>query len=188
VRVTGGKWCNQNFDAPKNSDTTRPTSDFDREQVFNILVNGFKHKTKNFIDFFSGSGSFAWESFSRGASKGLLIEANNKAIQTIIKNASKFNVLTEMQIIRSKDIPSWAMEINKKNIEFNTFFCDPPYDSYQMPTFIKVIDANNRFTANESMLVIQRGQKESEIALNHWDLVKSKQKGHSLLLFYKYKG
>ena len=61
----------------------RPTSDFLREALFNILGH---LEDKTFLDLFAGSGSVGLEAASRGAQEVYFVEKNKNLVEIIKKN------------------------------------------------------------------------------------------------------
>ena len=66
MRIVSGKWKGKRIVAPKNL-PTRPTTDFAKEGLFNILNNRFFFDNLRVLDLFAGTGNIAYEFASRGA-------------------------------------------------------------------------------------------------------------------------
>nr|HID58784.1 16S rRNA (guanine(966)-N(2))-methyltransferase RsmD [Desulfobacterales bacterium] len=102
----------------------RPTSDYLRESIFNILADDIKDATV--LDLFAGTGSLGIEALSRGASKALFVDNQPRAIRIISRNVQtcqlqeqskilKWNILRGLRLLRSISPP------------FDIVFMDPPY-------------------------------------------------------------
>ena len=65
IRITGGKHRSRKLATPETN-LTKPTMDKVRAGVFNALGNHLDGKVV--LDLFAGSGSYGFESLSRGAS------------------------------------------------------------------------------------------------------------------------
>ena len=72
----------------------RPTSDFLREALFNLLGS---LEEKIFLDLFAGSGSVGLEAASRGAKEVYFIEKNKNLIEIIKKNIQTCCLDTKLQ-------------------------------------------------------------------------------------------
>ena len=80
MKVLAGYLKGRNFKI--GLDKSRPTMDRVRKSLFDQLgpLDG-----KDILDLYSGSGSLAIESISRGAEKAVMIDSNPLAIREIIK-------------------------------------------------------------------------------------------------------
>ena len=65
MRVISGKYKGRHFDVPRNF-KARPTTDFAKENLFNILNNIIDFEETVALDMFSGTGSISLELLSRG--------------------------------------------------------------------------------------------------------------------------
>ena len=65
MRIISGKYKGRHFDVPRNF-KARPTTDFAKENVFNILNNMVDFEDMSVLDFFAGTGSISLEFLSRG--------------------------------------------------------------------------------------------------------------------------
>ena len=66
MRIVGGQFRGRRFNPPANNWPTRPTTDFAKEAIFNILNNRIDFSETKMLDLFAGSGSHAYEAISRG--------------------------------------------------------------------------------------------------------------------------
>ena len=58
MRIVSGKWRGKRIVAPKNL-PTRPTTDFAKEALFNVLNNRFYFEGKRVLDLFAGTGNIS---------------------------------------------------------------------------------------------------------------------------------
>lgn len=103
-------------------DSTKETSDRIRQAVFNVLGG---HIEGTVLDLFSGSGAYALEAISRGASHAYAIDHNKTAYHTILDNAKSLNVLHQMTILHS-DAHQYLNTLEPA-LRFDVVFLDPPY-------------------------------------------------------------
>ena len=73
MRIIGGKYKRRRFDVPK-SFNARPTTDFAKENLFNVLQHYIDLEDCSALDLFSGTGSIAVELLSRGCRRVLALE------------------------------------------------------------------------------------------------------------------
>lgn len=121
MRIIGGSLKGKSILPPKGY-KARPTTDFAKEGLFNILTNEYEFEGLKVLDLFGGTGAIAYEFASRGASMVYSIEmapANAAFIKTTaaklgLKNvtAVHHNVFDFLEICREK---------------FDLIFADPPY-------------------------------------------------------------
>ena len=122
MRIIGGKYKGRRI-VPPTSFKARPTTDFAREGLFNILVNRINFEDVAVLDLFSGTGSMSYEFASRGASFVPLVEKYTVHINRIRKIIKDM----EMENIRAIHIDVKAY-LRTCKIKYDVIFADPPYD------------------------------------------------------------
>lgn len=123
MRIVSGKYKGRRFDPPK-SFKARPTTDFAKENLFNILNNYFDWEDKELaLDLFGGTGSISFEMISRGCAKVICVEKAPAHAAFIEKtmNILGMDNLTLLRIDVFKYLDSCKMQ-------FDFIFADPPYD------------------------------------------------------------
>ena len=75
MRVISGKYKHRHFDVPRTF-KARPTTDFAKENLFNVLSNRFDYEEDGVeaLDLFSGTGSIGLELVSRGCAHVVSVE------------------------------------------------------------------------------------------------------------------
>ena len=73
MRIIRGKYGRRRFDVPTNI-SARPTTDFARENIFNVLENIVDFDDKDALDLFAGTGAITFEFLSRGCREVTAIE------------------------------------------------------------------------------------------------------------------
>ena len=122
MRIIGGKYKGRRIALPSNL-KVRPTTDFAKEGLFNVLVNKVDFEEITVLDLFSGTGGISYEFVSRGVAQVHLIEKNYNnfaAIRKVIKEL-------ELPNIRPIHIDVTAY-LKTCNIKYDLVFADPPYD------------------------------------------------------------
>jgi 16S rRNA (guanine966-N2)-methyltransferase len=97
----------------------RPTTDFLREALFNII--GDDIKDKDFLDVFAGSGAVGIEALSRGARSVTFIESDFENIRVIKKNLAQLNA--QGDVIKSDAVGF----LKRAPYSYDIIFIDPPY-------------------------------------------------------------
>ena len=154
MRIIGGKFKGRKLHAPELKDT-RPTTDFARENLFNILNSKGGLDDFKVLDLFSGTGAIAFECISRGAASVTCIELSGKALAFISKTAKEWNC--SIHCIKSDVVRFLKYEKEK----YDLIFADPPYNF----AFINEIPAlvyNADLLSGDGLLIIEHG-KETDL-------------------------
>jgi 16S rRNA (guanine(966)-N(2))-methyltransferase RsmD len=123
MRIVGGKYRGKKLVEHYN-DTTRPTTDRVRENVFNVLagsVDGLR-----VLDLFAGTGAYGLEAHSRGASSVVFADVDPVARDVIKRNCSSIGC---DYIIYDGDYKSVLDGCKKHGKRFDLIFLDPPYNT-----------------------------------------------------------
>lgn len=75
MRIISGKYRGRAINPPKNL-RARPTTDFAKENLFNILNNLVDFEQCDVLDLFAGTGSVSYEFASRGVKSVTSVEIN----------------------------------------------------------------------------------------------------------------
>jgi len=123
LRIIAGKYRGIKLDEVAN-DSTRPTTDKNKEMLFNVLGQFFEGGIA--LDLFSGSGALGIECLSRGMDKVTFVDSNIDAIQIIKKNLSKLNELSD---ISAKVVKADAIQFIRASVDqkYDLIVADPPY-------------------------------------------------------------
>lgn len=122
MRIIRGKYGRRRFDVPKNI-TARPTTDFARENIFNVIENSFDLEGKSTLDLFAGTGAISLEFLSRGCSRVVAVEMAATQANFIKSVITKLND-PAICVIRG-DVFKFISSCREK---FDFVFADPPYD------------------------------------------------------------
>jgi len=127
MRIISGIYGSRRIKA-KIPANVRPTSDQVRESVYNILNNIIDFSEIRVLDLFSGTGAFAFEALSRGASFATLVEKNNKTSTLIKSIASDLNIPNNNYKVINTDVIKFLKSNINEVEKYNLIFADPPYD------------------------------------------------------------
>jgi 16S rRNA (guanine966-N2)-methyltransferase len=134
MRITGGILKGRNITAPIDL-PVRPTTDFAKVALFNILNNKIDWEETVAFDLFSGFGNISFEMASRECKNVISVEQNFKANAFIKKTIEKLNLENIIKPI-NMDVFSF---LKQTSFSCNLVFADPPFDAdyYQkLPTEI----------------------------------------------------
>ena len=162
----------------------RPTSDFLREALFNLLG---PLQNQTFLDLFAGSGSVGLEAASRGAQVVCFVEKNKQLVEVIKKNVQTCCLDKNCRIIAG-DIDFGLQDLLRKKNEFDIIFADPPYNQELVEATLNSLSKHEVFR-KDSIIVIQHSVKEifCEITDNIYQTDQRKY-GDNALTFFKWSG
>jgi 16S rRNA (guanine966-N2)-methyltransferase len=121
MRIIGGNLKSIRFEPPKNI-PTRPTTDFAKEGLFNIINNSFDFEGIKMLDLFGGTGSISYEFASRGCEDITTVEIFPKCADFIKATALKHN-LKAIRVLKM-DVFKFIETAHQK---FDVIFAGPPY-------------------------------------------------------------
>lgn len=117
---------------------TRPTTDFAREGLFNMLNSRVNMEGMDVLDLYTGSGSVVFEFLSRGASSATAVDSSIDSVKFLTEIKKKW-LVENLEVIKS-DVLRF---LEKCHVSFDIIFADPPYDSDDYATIIKLVFEKN---------------------------------------------
>jgi 16S rRNA (guanine(966)-N(2))-methyltransferase RsmD len=132
VRIISGVHKGRNVFPPKNL-PVRPTTDFAKESLFNIINNNFDYEEISVLDLFSGTGAISYEFASRGARSVTSVDLNYKCY-TFIKKTAEDLKLDTLHVIKSDAFQF----IQRTTSKYDIVFADAPYE---LPELVKIPEA-----------------------------------------------
>jgi 16S rRNA (guanine(966)-N(2))-methyltransferase RsmD len=122
MRIISGKYKGRRISAPSNI-TARPTTDFAKEGLFNLLNNKIDFEGIDVLDLFAGTGSISIEFVSRDCNSVISIEQNDRHCAFIRKVCAELKI--ENLSLLKTDVFKY---INSCHTQFDMIFADPPYE------------------------------------------------------------
>lgn len=162
MRIIAGKHKGRKIEFPRDAvNIIRPTSDFARQAIFNILIhgahglNGHTFEDKNVLDLFCGTGAFGIEALSRGAARVTFVDSAREAIATV-----KYNVERVGETAQADFIQADATQLGRAPRAYDLVFLDPPYFSKLLAPSLKNLHAGG-WLAKGGIVVIEHDAKEA---------------------------
>jgi 16S rRNA (guanine966-N2)-methyltransferase len=177
MRIIGGTHKGKTIKPPKDL-PVRPTTDFAKEGLFNVLNNKLDFEGLQILDLFSGTGHISLEFASRGATQIISIDNHIKCVGFLksISNQLKMNI---------HPIKSEVFDFLKKcHSTFDLIFADPPYELTNINEIHELVFKNKLLHAN-GLLIIEHGPKTSLDTLEGFD--KHKKYGNVNFSFFENK-
>jgi 16S rRNA (guanine(966)-N(2))-methyltransferase RsmD len=177
MRIISGKHKGKRISAPKNL-PARPTTDFAKEALFNIINNNYYFEQLSVLDLFAGIGSISYEFASRGAKNITSIDSHFNSIKFIKKTAEELNL--PIQPIKS-DVFSY---LEKTTLKHDIIFADPPYEfTVEQLTKLVSLIFERELLLKEGMLIIEHS-KHNDLSENKY-FRHSKKYGGSVFSFFE---
>jgi 16S rRNA (guanine(966)-N(2))-methyltransferase RsmD len=121
MRIIGGRLRGRQI-CPPAGYNARPTTDFAREGLFNVLDNEYDFEGMKVLDLFGGTGAVAFEFASRGAAKVYSVEMARENASFIKTEAARLG-LNNVVMVRDNVFDFFPVCHEK----FDIIFADPPY-------------------------------------------------------------
>ena len=118
---------------PKNI-TARPTTDFAKESLFNLLTNRMDFEDVDMLDLFAGTGGIGIEFISRGAREVTAVEMAHTQQNFIISCCKQLGI-RNLHLIRG-DVFKF---VKACHVQYDFIYADPPYDLPQLATLPDLI-------------------------------------------------
>ena len=138
MRIIGGRLKGKTI-LPPNGFAARPTTDFAKEALFNILDNEYEFDDLKVLDLFAGTGSISFEFVSRGAGHVWCVEMNPQNAAFISSQARALGVVRNITVVRHNVFE--FLPICKE--KFDIVFADPPYAIEDLQTIPDKVLAQN---------------------------------------------
>ena len=136
---------------PKNI-TARPTTDFAKESLFNLLNNRMDFEGIDMLDLFAGTGGIGIECVSRGAREVTAVELAHVQQNWIISCCKQLGI-RNLSVIRG-DVFKFLSACRTK---YDLIFADPPYALEQLPALPDLI-LDRQILKENGWLVIEHGK------------------------------
>lgn len=133
MRIISGTFKGRRIAPPKNI-TARPTTDFAKESLFNLLTNRMDFEDVDMLDLFAGTGGIGIEFISRGAREVTAVEMAHTQQNFIISCCKQLGI-RNLHLIRG-DVFKF---VKACHVQYDFIYADPPYDLPQLATLPDLI-------------------------------------------------
>ncbi|MDR0938172.1 MAG: RsmD family RNA methyltransferase [Mediterranea sp.] len=155
MRVIGGIYKHRRFEPPRTF-KARPTTDFAKESLFNILDNHIDFEDGIVaLDLFAGTGSIGLELLSRGCDRVVSVEkepAHHAFICQVMKA-----VKTDKWLPVRGDAFRF---IEKSEERFDIVFADPPYELKELEILPDLIFARQLLN-DDGIFILEHGKRNN---------------------------
>ncbi|KAA6338751.1 Ribosomal RNA small subunit methyltransferase D [termite gut metagenome] len=151
MRVIGGIYKRRRFEIP-HSFKARPTTDFAKENLFNVLSNYMDFNRLSALDLFSGTGNIGIELLSRGCEKVICVEKDKMHHAFICK------IIDEIKTNKCLSIRGDVFKfIDNTRETFDFIFADPPYELPELEMIPELVFKNNLLKEG-GLFVLEHGK------------------------------
>ncbi|MCC7507396.1 MAG: RsmD family RNA methyltransferase [Saprospiraceae bacterium] len=178
MRIIGGKFKGRRFNPPADKWPTRPTTDFAKEALFNILNNLLDFASVRFLDLFGGTGSHRYEFISRGCTDVTYVDNGPGCVQFVQKTARELGIQEQLRILHI-DVFRF---IESASGQWDYIFAGPPYALPTIDTIPDLIFEKN-LLAPEGLFVLEHNPHHDFI--NHPRLKDVRNYGQTYFSFFE---
>ena len=151
MRIITGKYKARHFDVPRTF-KARPTTDFAKENIFNVINAYVDWEETTALDLFAGTGSISLELLSRGCQQVISVEKDRDHALFISQCMEKLG--TKDNILIKGDVFRFLKSCHQK---FDLIFADPPYALPELETIPDLIFQYD-ILKEDGLLVFEHGK------------------------------
>ena len=151
MRIITGKYKGRHFDIPRTF-KARPTTDFAKENIFNVINAYVDWEEATALDLFAGTGSISLELLSRGCQQVISVEKDRDHAHFISQCMEKLG--TDEHILIKGDVFRFLKSCHQK---FDLIFADPPYALPELETIPDLIFQYD-LLKEDGLLVFEHGK------------------------------
>lgn len=152
MRIISGKYRGRTIHPPRNL-RARPTTDFAKENLFNVLGNLVDFEACDVLDLFAGTGSIGYEFASRGARSVTAVEINPVHYNFIRQTAAQLGFENFYTV--KANVFRYLESCPK---QFDLIFSDAPYDLEGSERVVDLVLGGDLLRP-EGMLVFEHSKK-----------------------------
>ena len=163
MRIITGIYKGRHFDIPRTF-KARPTTDFAKENIFNVLNSYIDFEGISALDLFSGTGSISLELLSRGCEHVVSVEMDRDHHRFIVECSNKLSILNSQFSIIRGDVFRYIKSCKQ---QFDFIFADPPYALKELPTIPGLIFEKG-LLKDDGILVFEHGKDNDFSSDSHF--------------------
>lgn len=161
MRIISGTYGGRRLSPPKNI-TARPTTDFAKESLFNLLQNRMDMEDIDVLDLFAGTGGIGLEFVSRGAREVTAVELAHVQQNFIIQTCKQLGI-RNLSVIRG-DVFKY---IAACHIQYDFIYADPPYALEKLPMLPDLVFGQDMLKPG-GWMVLEHGKDHNFAAHPHY--------------------
>ncbi len=162
MRIIRGKYKTRKYGIPKKF-PSRPTTDFAKEGLFNVLEHQMVMDDLDILDLCTGTGSISIEFLSREAGTVVAVDQNYNCVRHIQEMAKRFDCTEDLLVYKQEMLRF----LEKTTQQFDLIFADPPY-AYPHHARIAEIVFERDLLTEDGLLIIEHGKETDLSAITHF--------------------
>lgn len=152
MRIISGTHRGRIITPPRNL-RARPTTDFAKENLFNVLGNLVDFEACDVLDLFAGTGSISYEFASRGARSVTAVEINTVHYDFIRRTAAQLGLENFYPV--KANVFRYLKTCPK---QFDLIFSDAPYDLQGSEAVVEAVTEGNLLRP-EGIFIFEHSKK-----------------------------
>ena len=161
MRIISGKYRGRTIVPPRNL-RARPTTDFAKENLFNVLGNIVDFEECDILDLFSGTGSISYEFASRDAKSVTSVEVNS-VHHNFIRQTVRDLKFENFYAVKA-NVFLYLKSCTKK---FDLIFSDAPYDLEGSEEVIRLV-FERELLAEGGILIFEHSKDQDVSNMPHY--------------------
>lgn len=181
MRIISGNFRGKKIIAPATL-PVRPTTDFAKEALFNVLNNQYYLDEISVLDLFAGIGSITYEFLSRGSQRVVSVDAEVGCVKFITDTVKTLRAEEQSTVLRAD-----VFQFLTKNTqgEFDIVFADPPF-AFSQQDYDKILELvrDNHWLSEDGILILEHA-KNIQFE-DHENLVDTRKYGNVHFSFFEF--
>lgn len=152
MRIISGQFRGRRIHPPGGL-PVRPTTDYAKEGLFNVLTNLVNLSETTVVDLFAGTGNISFEFVSRGAPMVLAVDIERRCVDFINQTAVKIG-MEGIHAVRSNVL----VFLKQTRTRFGIVFADPPYEMEGIERLPGMI-LSSGIVGSASMIILEHSER-----------------------------
>ena len=163
MRIIRGKYKTRKYGIPKKF-PSRPTTDFAKEGLFNVLDHRIFLDDLKILDLCAGTGSISIEFLSREAGSVVAVDQNYNCVRHIQAMAKRFECEDDLLVYKQEMLRF----LEKSTQKFDLIFSDPPYEYAHHERIVELV-FERELLEEDGLLIIEHGKQTDLSNITHFD-------------------
>jgi|SRR5690606_1149534 len=180
MRIISGNFRGKRINAPANL-PARPTTDFAKEALFNVLNNQFYLDEISVLDLFSGIGSISLEFASRGSQRIVSVDQDTGCVKFLAETAKDLKIEDQISVHKYD-----VFQFLKRNTQgsFDVIFADPPF-AFETEDYLKLAELiqENNWLNPDGQLIMEHSKSHKFEA--HPNFIQTRKYGNVNFSFFE---
>lgn len=153
MRIIRGKYKTRKYKVPKNF-PSRPTTDFAKEGLFNMLEHHYFTEDLSILDLCAGTGNISIEFLSREWGHVVAVDQNLNSVRYLKSVSKELGCEEDLVVVKSEIIKF----LNGTTQQFDLIFADPPYAFPNHAEIVKLV-FKRKILHPGGVLIVEHGKE-----------------------------